>query len=258
MQNQKYEPEEIQQYLEQKMSANEKTDFESYMSQNADFRKEVELAAFVIHKSRQEKRQKFKKILNEHQRKEKTKTIKMAYLKWWKVAAIVVCAVGLGIVSYQYIGEQQTAKELALQEWQQPKKWSSTRMGHEVKSNWSEELKAIYQEAYENYEQKNEEEALAILANLPSSSEVEKLKTWLMSKELEAHIYFEQKNYAKAIAIYENLAQRDIQGKGQIRMKLALCYLADEQTEKAKPILEELQHIQQFKEKSEKLLSVLR
>ena len=252
MQNLKYEPEEIQQYLEQKMSANEKQEFEAYMSQNADFRKEVELKAFVIHKNRQEKRKEFAAIRDKHQ---KTKTI---YLKkWWKVAAIVVFAVGLGIVSYQYIGEQQTAKELALQEWQTPKKWSSTRMGDKTASDLSEQIKEIYQAAYEKYEEGKSEEALAILAKTPNSEEAIKKENWLLTKELEAHIYFEQKKYKKAIAIYENLISRNIKGKGSAKMKLALCYLADEQAEKAKPILEELQHIGQFEEQAKNLLKAM-
>ena len=41
-------------------------------------------------------------------------------------------------------------------------------------------------------------------------------------------------------------------------MKLALCYLADEQIEKAKSILEELQHLGQFEEQAKKLLKAIK
>jgi len=247
----KYKQEEIYQYLEQKLSKDKKVEFEAYMSQNSEFKKEVEFSAFVIHKNRQEKRKQFAAIRENHK---KTKTV---YLKWWKVAAVFVLAIGLGIISYPYFG-QQSAQQLALQQWQTPKQWSSTRMGEETTSDLQEELKAIYQEAYQTFEQQKEQETLSVLEKMPMSDEAKQTKTWLLSKELEAHIYFEQKKYQQAATIYENLLQQDMEGKGQAKIKLALCYIADGQAQKAKPILEELLQLEQLKPQAEKLLKALK
>ncbi len=252
MQKFKYVKDDIRQYLTQELSESKKIAFETYMAQNTAFEKEVAFMAFVIHKNKQAEREQFTELRKRHA------AVATNYRQWRKIAAAILLVVGLGILSYFYL-QQPSATQLALQEWQQPQSWSDTRMGSEAENEnkLNEQIKAIYKDAYEKYEQKNEQEALTILAKTPNSEEATKTKIWLTTKELEAHIYFEQKDYQKAISIYEDLTSRAIQGKGSAKMKLALCYLADKQNEKAKLILEELVHIKQLEKQAKKLLEAM-
>ena len=212
----------------------------------------------MLHKKRTAQRKAFRQMLAENDVSKKKTITKQLSPKWWRMAAVLFLTAAISIISYQFFS-QQTPQELALQQWQTANPVSITKMSNgDGVNKVNKDLQVTFDLAYKAYKNKKYDSVLEILKNIPILDGNVSTELWQAAKELQAATYFEMQDYAAAVEIYKTILQQDVEARGQIKMKLALCYLADEQIEKAKSILEELQHLGQFEEQAKKLLKAIK
>lgn len=236
----------IDDYLNGNLSGQKLHDFEKKMEMDSDFREEVlmhkDVNELFTHMEIEETKAKAKALIR--QKEQKQPTIKAAketipksiaannrQFTWLKIAA--VCLLFLLPILYfvpSLFTQQSTLPQLAETHFQAPENLDGIAFTRNTAT--ITDTKAMWLKANRQYQQKDYNEALLTLNQLNNSD------TLALAKGI---CFYENKQVEKAIVSFEEvIANPQTQFDIKASWYLALAYLANEQSDKALPLLQKI------------------